>query len=764
VLLSGVTVITHGWQPGSDQLPGWTIGMADAILNRADGDSSGAAHYGSIFTNSKQGEWQPLSELQRANISNRANTNAKAQEIVLLFNWAFESDMPQNGFLGAAADALFAELSAPPTAVSGLTSFIGLAPNIHFIGHSRGAVLNSLVVDRIGHYFPGTRIDQVTSLDPHPWSSPSDPGYNSASRNDSLLFTYRNVLWADNYYRQDGTGYEYDFVFNGVRADIAHNVLLDNDVLRDGGYTLSQGGEHSDTHLWYAATIDTTSTTIEGVDVTDEQQAGWWTRGVGFQESDESRSGRANIGYAYSRIGGLRGQRDNPLTHLGEMPKAPPAIFNGDFSRDQRVEGAGEVHIPGWDRHGGGGGSDIYQGHLRLSSKITHNVIYVPPWATHLTLDYRVRTSGANDGVVISFGRTNDAFISTYQNSDWVRGHAIAIPPDLIGKTTTLTLEPTDTAGGQIYSEIDIDNVSLIDGGAPVITGLSAYILPASAQPQRIKVFGSGFTANTRLFFHDGTLPYPKRPPAEVSASELSYDIKVGTDPANWRVWAVNLDRPNSPSNEKSFQVFAPPDAPAPGPIVVGGPINLHISRSVDASGNVSFTLTGTDSNLHANSTAPVLVPVSVRSGLPLIQAVDGPLSWADASVWNGSMVSIANQVTVTTTVTGPGSGEPFIRLTLPSSINSLAGGGGPTERSVSVPLTITSPDPTHHHLSRSSGSQLVVRRRRKSAVQRNGADRHDRSDESGGGRGGSDRATWRLHCGAQRLEGSWESRQRRAV
>jgi len=211
-LAPGVTVITHGWQPVEDDTVKWTVTMADAILDRADRSSERLA-YGSIFVHDPvTGQWRDLNSDERGWIGNRpVNTNDPTQEIVLIYNWASESDNVYNGWLEGAADNLFASLLAPvpDTNLQGgdpKRRVLDLARdfwnpdylNLHFIGHSRGAVLNSLVTERIGYYFPECTIDQVTSLDPHPQISPNDPGNGADPRH---IETSANVAWADNYYQ-----------------------------------------------------------------------------------------------------------------------------------------------------------------------------------------------------------------------------------------------------------------------------------------------------------------------------------------------------------------------------------------------------------------------------------------------------------------------------------------------------------------------------------------------------------------------------------
>ena len=259
-LLATVTIITHGFQLDVDSessYPVWPVSMGEAILDVSDGEATSRSK-GSIFkSDPTSGSWMPIGSWN--------NSNQRDQDVVLLFDWVDESDKFQDGWLEAAADSLFASLTKQNQDLGGTlagTSFLDVATqsesnvlDIHFIGHSRGAVLNSLVTQRIAANFPTYLIDQVTSLDPHPAQLMSDPGYNSLSPNDSTLATGVNVVFADNYYRKDGTIlvgpiYENDLDFDGVVADRAHNLKLSESVLGDNTGSLSEHSDVSYLVLW----------------------------------------------------------------------------------------------------------------------------------------------------------------------------------------------------------------------------------------------------------------------------------------------------------------------------------------------------------------------------------------------------------------------------------------------------------------------------------------------------------------------------------
>ena len=161
---AGTTVITHGFQADSPMPPLWSFTMAEAILV-ADGDPSncgsigGETPIGTVFRYSPEfGTWDFY-----------CGSDTPNGEIALVFDWAEESDSADTGgtqgFAEAAADALYAALR-DPWLTGNFEGFDLLASEVHFVGHSRGTVVNSDCVERLAA--AGIAVDQVTTLDPHP--------------------------------------------------------------------------------------------------------------------------------------------------------------------------------------------------------------------------------------------------------------------------------------------------------------------------------------------------------------------------------------------------------------------------------------------------------------------------------------------------------------------------------------------------------------------------------------------------------------------
>src|SRR5262249_37288753 len=129
--------------------------------------------------------------------------------------------------------------------------------DIHFIGHSRGVIVNLRVIQSLTEE-DNSHIGrlQMTTLDPQPFSNPIPIIGN---RETVRLVVPPNVDYADNYYQTidplpiPGT----DGILGGGTVQGAVNIdltpVLRNWNARVGGF----GPHHSEVHGWYHWTIDT---------------------------------------------------------------------------------------------------------------------------------------------------------------------------------------------------------------------------------------------------------------------------------------------------------------------------------------------------------------------------------------------------------------------------------------------------------------------------------------------------------------------------
>src|SRR5688572_15605414 len=92
---------------------------------------------------------------------------------ILLFDWTDGSDEPESGQAEAAADVLFASLLnfryTGSHRIISISPYAAVRP-LHFIGHSRGTVVVSETVQRLGRF--NIRVNYVTYLDIHDFGQP----------------------------------------------------------------------------------------------------------------------------------------------------------------------------------------------------------------------------------------------------------------------------------------------------------------------------------------------------------------------------------------------------------------------------------------------------------------------------------------------------------------------------------------------------------------------------------------------------------------
>jgi hypothetical protein len=469
----GVTIITHGWQYDGTELPSWPLAMGESILDRV-----GGKHYGTLLVHDvMSGSWKnPAATYGTYTIPNSNSYDAN-QEVVVVFDWVDESD---NGFgigaawLAAAADALFAALVNPLPANptwGGLAgrSLVDLAvddtnPNLlnfHFIGHSRGAVLNTLVTQRFHEYFDGKIIDQVTTLDPHPADGPANPidfNYDDpwSQASARILPTFDNVSYADNYYQQEHA-YEGDFEFDGTAVNGAVNKLLDQAALDSHGYALNNGGAHSDVHAWYYGTIDRSNTATDGyVTIGSGVRADWYP------------NGDYSAGYVRSRLGGKLGRESvSGKIDPNSDPETPVlnSVLNGQFTF-ATSSGSPSDGIPGWQGHGGKVQGDLTPadklhlgetGFVNFTS-VRHNPLYFLDDTVALKFDYTITDASADDSLAVYIGNN----LTSYLRLNSLRSGTATIPLGTGYQRTVNTIEFSLIYGSSIDSDVLIDNVVLV--------------------------------------------------------------------------------------------------------------------------------------------------------------------------------------------------------------------------------------------------------------------------------------------------------------
>jgi hypothetical protein len=440
------TILTHGYS--IDSKGAWVQGMAQAIIARAGG--------GSVYRYIGPGpQWMYVPV---------AGADGSNQAIVLIFNWVNESAGPDNGpnwnYAQAAGDALHAALRDPRFSGAPSTPPADLIADraVHFIGHSRGACVNSEAIIRLAR--DDIIVDHMTTLDPHPVDGTLDAPLDF-DWNDPTPARWSNVNWADNYWRADGGGFN-ALDFDGIPIDGAFNTQLSESALNCCAYAFA----HSDVHLWLHGTIDLAAppNACDGEECINETMRNtWWPEGY------------AERGWFYSILGG--GSEQRPVIGPATAPTATPIIVNGDFDNASHA---------GWSFHGGAVGGQIINesgaAFLRIGAGIgsapfaRHNRFFLPIGSSAVELDTRVIAAANATGAVLQIALTDQNGTTTIVADDpiasaaggWIADRQFAIPPSIPrGRTYSLTL--SIISNGAASAVLGVDNIDILI--APSIPG-----------------------------------------------------------------------------------------------------------------------------------------------------------------------------------------------------------------------------------------------------------------------------------------------------
>ncbi|MFQ5416493.1 MAG: hypothetical protein ACE5FL_05510 [Myxococcota bacterium] len=477
---AGTTILTHGFALLATQPPSWIFSMGRAILAAA-GDPSGCGAIGGQAPLGTMFLYDPAT----GGWNLECGSTAPNGEMVLVFNWTRESDGINlggtQGYAEAAADALCAALRDPvlPAAFAGQDL---LAADVHFIGHSRGAVVNSDCVERLAA--ADVAVDHVTTLDPHPVDGSLDFPLGSVDWGDATPTVFTNVGFDDNYWRADNGGIgALDFDGMSVVGDI--DLDLGNAI--EGFGDLDPPLEHTEVHAWYHGTIDLTANDDgAGTNIDNELFTNWWGSGVPARDS---------AGFFHSAIVG--GTRPAPVS--GTAPAHDVfEIYNGDFEIVDTVTEPIGVGYAGWIHHGGDKsgtlipwesadpppGSTYYLTLFAGSNNraLTHNRMFVDGATTDIELSTRVFTSSPNDRfrLFLTDGVSDHqiADVTLTATTPWT-GVSFTVPTSITGKTHALRLE-IDGGGDGVEAVVDIDNLRFApepSGSLLIGTGIAGLLL-----------------------------------------------------------------------------------------------------------------------------------------------------------------------------------------------------------------------------------------------------------------------------------------------
>lgn len=404
--ITGVTTIVHGFTPGSvsgkdfnllKNTPSWMFDQARAILDRNGG---GTIYESNPFT----GIWSFVE-----------TRGTSKDHIVLLYNWVFASwnISGNHGELEACADNLFGMLMNVPNVPKNY--FWSTSVHKHFIGHSRGAVLLTQVFYRALKAESTWKIQHFTTLDPHPATPMGDETLPYVSTDIDTRYKLglpSNVLKADNYFRMDES-YEGPAslgAFDGVKVDGTNSssILFNNDkfqgtIFNQIGYSF--GGAHSNVHMWYYGSINTSASTYDGINIPSNN----WYGGNGswYLFNAFGNFGRNNGGYKYSKIGGGYSMLPNALTIQPTTNYIPPKIFNGNFQWSDFLD----YGASGWNANGGkqervnisNGQAEIYSG-----GNLKHSLFLIPSAAKKIVINAKcIGCSNSGQGSILNGSPTS---------------------------------------------------------------------------------------------------------------------------------------------------------------------------------------------------------------------------------------------------------------------------------------------------------------------------------------------------------------------
>ena len=489
--LYGCTLIVHGYQLASSSVPEWVKTMGGRIADRLGS--------GEVY------EYMPAtgSFVRHPDLS--VGTNA-AFEKVFLFNWSDESDNLSTGFAEAAADAFVAALVQAQLTIPS-DHFLN---RIHLIGHSRGCVVGSEMIERLRTFSThgedtnlfGYCIDaqiDATWLDPHTTGTTltgdfGDPNVNSPQLTNRGVVVWNNVGHANNYY-QDQNDATLFFYLDGEFVRGSRNRNLDSPV--------PVGIDHTEVHAWYFGTIDPEATQDELAAMIIEERANaeaadFMLTGLTPEPDGQNAAMLANVtlrrqewyldgmgiieGYAHTRPGGeISHNASREPLDLTPRQEAfhdliADGIFNGNFDH-----GAGQVlDLPAWDRHSGGGGGMLDSGHLRLYGSEgapearyrRHNLLFIPSNVESLYFRLRIYEADSRpipnaDHLLVRLGNTpilgslgKEVWLN--QTSSSFKIKTCEIPVNLRGTVNTLTFEIVP-GGSSVNAEVWIDDVTWLD-------------------------------------------------------------------------------------------------------------------------------------------------------------------------------------------------------------------------------------------------------------------------------------------------------------
>ncbi len=574
--IDGITVVTHGlqfFQSGGDSL----MPLATAIRDRADaenGQSRGAwlLDY-DVTGEGGQGAFDMDSGIVGSSFEFGSQIIGSASQVVLLFDWAAESNEPSAGWGEAAGDALFnllvgLNLVDPQTSTS-------VAP-LHFIGHSFGTAVTSEAVERLGGY--SISVDQVTYLDPHDFDESAlnyDPSYRDVRDipidEQQRLFTlgkplgygavaWENVAFTDVYYQTlqtpDPEGRPIPGAYNKQLTYVELPLFeLPHSAIWETWYTNTVTDVSNSATTGYAF-----SRVASGVDPRPSE--------VRPSQSDLANGNNIFSFYSPTQDHEHTPNAFRPTSILNAEQRSKIAsskqrvgftgstFYNGDF-----VFAGSTTMIPGWSQHGGGGtGYLVRANDIGLSEYVlelgpsgsyrTHNRSYIDESVGGISFDWRKSKSGSSTDLLavevngIQVGSLNIATAALGQWNDQV---FIPLPAYLRAQSASITFRLINSSNNTIAptNTVQIDNVKLITGG------FTGDVIPVDLS---VLAEGSQFQLKSANLFTAGGTPIN----TTISLTQRGdWEIRSGNTVLGTIIFADRLE-PGTIFSQTGKLVFAP--------------------------------------------------------------------------------------------------------------------------------------------------------------------------------------------------------------
>ncbi|WP_406695604.1 hypothetical protein V5E97_31805 [Singulisphaera sp. Ch08] len=504
--IRSITTVTQGIQALDDGGDGM-LDLAQAIHGRLDQDNGTGATAWLVRYDVNQEGGQGVIDLDDS-ILPAASAAGLSGDLVVLFNWAPESQEVSSGWAEAAGDALFNLIARlDPVLVQPVPS---PAPKLHLIGHGSGAAVTSEAVERLA----GLKIsvDQVTYLDPHDFVQDGLP-FDEPQRQSVLgqpagygASAWQSVAFTDVYYQtrgQNGVPGTADDVLvpRGRPIPGAHNVFLNGVLPSPGGYLpIDLIGDHrwvwsdfyKDTVTFSTATTGFAFASNPGSRPTTPR---FFSNPIDGEPQDHRYSDPRYVdqgtGLPSAKLSTEFGLTPSGFAAKQWTPEWVPAmIVNGDFAAagDEFITDGpipaplGNYYlvepnniVPGWSHHGGGGGAHIrseggalfpnYFLELKASadpqeSWRTHNNLFVPRQSgtLHLVFDMQVTRPSASDRLEVVLGGEVLAQVELSRVDQGWHTKWLSVPAALQGLSPSLTFRLAD-ASGPIESTVRVDNV-----------------------------------------------------------------------------------------------------------------------------------------------------------------------------------------------------------------------------------------------------------------------------------------------------------------